>query len=162
MKTNVALVGGTFDPLTNGHVSLIKRASNLFETVYVSICRNADKNCMFSLQERYEILCTAFSENSNIVPIIHDGLIADLAKEKNAVIVKGLRYSSDFDYEHLQAESNYMIGEVETIFLASHPDEMFITSSLVRELIKANKDFSLYVPEKTVATIKSYLKNKEK
>lgn len=161
MKKTVAVVGGTFDPITIGHEAFIKRAENLFETVYVSICCNSEKNCMFSLEERLEMISSAFKNDNNVVPIVHNGLIADLAKEKNAVILKGLRYSSDFDYEHIQAESNYMINGTETIFLSSHADDTFITSSLVRELIKANKPFEAFVSKAVSEKIKYYLQNKD-
>ena len=158
MKNKVAVVGGTFDPITVGHESFIRRALELFDTVYISICCNSEKSCMFNLEQRLEMISSAFAGEKKIIPIIHTGLIADLAKEKNAVIVKGLRYSSDFDYEHLQAESNYLINGTETIFLSSHSNETFITSSLVRELVKANKPFDSFVSKDVAEKIKLYTK----
>ncbi len=157
MKANVAIVGGTFDPITVGHEALIRRTAELFEVVYVTICVNSEKKCFFDLNKRLEILKQTFKDDENIIPAIHEGLIADFAKEKNAVIIKGLRYSSDFDYEHLQAESNFMINGVETLFLPSRGDCTFITSSLIRELIKAGKSFEKYVPRKAFGTIESYI-----
>ena len=161
MNKRIAIIGGTFDPITIGHESFVRRALELFDLVYVSICCNAEKNCMFSLQQRLEMLSVAFEGEDRIVPIIHNGLIADLAKEKSAVIVKGLRYSSDFDYEHLQAESNYLINGTETIFLSSHSNETFITSSLIRELLKANKPFESFVSNGVAEKIKLFVQNKE-
>lgn len=161
MKKNIAVVGGTFDPITIGHEAFVRRATELFDTVYISICCNADKSCMFNAQQRLEMLSSAFENDENIVPILHEGLIADLAKEKNAVIVKGLRYASDFDYEHLQAESNYMINGTETVFLSSHADETFITSSLVRELIKAKKPYERFVSKKVFEKIRLFTTNKD-
>lgn len=158
MKNKVAVVGGTFDPITVGHESFIRRALELFDTVYISICCNSEKSCMFTLEQRLEMISSAFAGEEKVIPIIHTGLIADLAKEKNAVIVKGLRYSSDFDYEHLQAESNYLINGTETIFLSSHSNETFITSSLVRELLKVNKPFDSFVSKGVAEKIKLYTK----
>jgi pantetheine-phosphate adenylyltransferase len=158
MKKKVALVGGTFDPITKGHESLVKRALELFDTVYISICLNSEKKCMFTDEERYEMLCAAFSDKENVIPVIYNGLISDLAKEKEAVIVKGLRFSSDFDYEHLQAESNYLINGTETVFLSSHSEDMFVTSSLVRELIKNKKPVDDYVSDAVLKKIKKYSK----
>ncbi len=158
MKKDVAIVAGTFDPLTLGHETLIKRVAELFSKVYVVIGVNCEKNTMFDLKDRFEMLSLVFKEEDNIEPIFYDGLIADVAKEKNAVIVKGLRYSSDFDYEHLQAESNFMINGVETLFLASHSEDTFVTSSLVRELIKAGKPIEKYVPDAVAYRIKSIIR----
>ncbi len=155
---NIAVFGGTFDPITLGHEAIIRRAADLFSKVYVAMCPNSAKTTMFDLNFRYELLKAAFIHENNIIPIIHNGLIADFAESKDAVIVKGLRYSSDFDYEHLQAESNYMISNIETVFLSSRKDDTFITSTLVRELIKANKDFTPYVSDAVANRIKQFIR----
>ncbi len=161
MKKKTVIVGGTFDPITIGHESLVRRALELFDTVYIAICVNSEKNCMFTVEERYDMLCDTFSSDTNVIPVVHYGLISDFAKSKGAVILKGLRYSSDFDYEHLQAESNYMINGVETVFLSSHSEDMFVTSSLVRELIKAQKPIDKYVSDAVFKKIKNIFQNKQ-
>ncbi len=154
MDKKIAVVAGSFDPITKGHEALIRRTAKLFDEVIVAICVNDDKKYMFDVQKRLEMIKSAFCDDKRIIPMVHQGLVADLAKEKDAVIVKGLRYAADFDYEHLQAESNYLINGVETLFLPSRSDEMFITSSLVRELVKANKPFNPFVSEKVAEIIK--------
>ena len=161
MIKRTAVVAGSFDPITIGHEELIKRTSSLFEKVIVAICVNSEKKYMFNESQRFEMISDAFSGDSKIVPVIHEGLVADLALKNNAVIFKGLRFYSDFDYEHIQSESNYMINGVETIFLPSRSNEMFITSSLIRELIKADKEFDSFVSEKVSEKIKKIISEKK-
>ena len=155
-----ALVPGSYDPITIGHEAVIKRTAQIFEKVIVAICTNPEKKYTFTGEERLQMLKAAFADFENISVVFFDGLVSDLAQSYDAVIVKGLRTASDFDYEHLQSESNYMINGSETLFMPSRANEMFVSSTLVRELIKGKKDFSPYVSKGVYKIITEIINNK--
>ena len=145
---SVALIPGTFDPITVGHEDLIQRASMLFDEVIVCVFTNSAKNTMFTPEERYEFLCAVADNYRNVRADLFTGLLADYAIEHRCdVIIKGARSGTDFDYEFaLSAINRELAPMVETIILPSRCELSHISSTMVRELIKYGKDYAPFVP----------------
>ena len=148
----IAVCPGSFDPITNGHLAVIRRASRLFDKVIVVVMANFRKPVgLFSVDERVELIkrCTADIENVDVD--FYGGLLADYAREKGAVaIVKGLRAVSDFEDEFQQALTNKQLNpEVETIFITAEAEHMYLSSSLVKQIgeLGANIDMSKFEPQ---------------
>ncbi len=144
----IAVCPGSFDPVTLGHIDVIERAAELFDKVIVVVMANSSKKSLFSVDERVELIKRCFSRD-NIEVDTYGGLLVDYVKEKNAVaIVKGLRAMSDFDYEFQQALTNKsLLPQAETVFLAAKGKNMFLSSSMVKEVCSLNGDISRFVPE---------------
>lgn len=144
----IAICPGSFDPITNGHLDIIRRAAKLFDHVEVAVLQNSSKKCVFSVEERVEMIRDGIAELPNVSASSFDGLLVDYAKKKGATaIVKGLRAVSDFDYEFQMALFNKEINaEVETIFLTTSPEHMYLSSSVVREMAAHGGDTSRFVP----------------
>jgi pantetheine-phosphate adenylyltransferase len=147
MKT--AIYPGTFDPLTFGHMDIIARASQLFDHLIIAVAQSSSKNPLFSLEKRMAIIRQTYAGSKNIEVVELDGLLAKFAMTKKAqFIVRGLRSSSDFDYEFQLAGMNHRLNkEIETIFLRTSEHYAFISSTLVREIAKLGGDVSEFVPE---------------
>ena len=145
----IAVFPGSFDPITTGHVDLIKRAAPLFDKIIVAIGINSQKKYLFSLEQRLDWLNKVFAQNDNIFVDDYEGLTADYCKQVSAsYLVRGLRNSSDFEYEKTISQINNIVGEgIETVFLISKPEFSHISSSIVRELIKGKGDVSAFVPK---------------
>lgn len=145
----IAVCPGSFDPITNGHLDIIKRASLLFDKVVVLVSINPSKNCSFTQEERVEMIkeCTQSMENVSVDTF--SGLLADYVKDNNAcAIVKGLRAVSDFEYEFQQSLANKNINpNAETVFLTTSAEFMFLSSSLVKQIALFGGDISDFVPE---------------
>lgn len=143
----IAVCPGSFDPVTLGHVDIIERAAQLFDKVIVVVSSNSEKKPMFTLEERMDLVSRSV-KSENIEVDSHDGLLVDYAREKNAVaIIKGLRAVSDFDYEFQQALTNKsLLPEIETVFLAAKGANMFLSSSMVKEVCTLGGDVSQFVP----------------
>lgn len=150
-----AIVPGTFDPITNGHLDVIKRASKIFDEVVVAVALSAKKNTLFPLEKRVEMAKEAVSGLPNATAIGFDGLLTDLAWEQNAhCLVKGLRAITDFEYEFQMAAMNWQLHRnVETCFIMSPPEYMFLSSSIVRELASMHGDFRRFVPPNVVPAL---------
>lgn len=152
---------GSFDPLTNGHLDIIKRASKLFDKLIVGVLHNDAKRAIFSMEERVELIrkCTANIENVEVA--MFDGLLVDFVKKNNAAaIVKGLRAVSDYEYELQMAMLNKHIDrEVETIFLMADIQNSFLSSSVVKDLAKHGGDITGLVPEEIKDDITVKLRN---
>jgi pantetheine-phosphate adenylyltransferase len=144
-----ALCPGTFDPVTNGHLDIIGRASQTFETVVVGALENPSKRPMFTLEERVAMLKEACSGMSNVAVVSFRGLLVDLARsqEGDAAIVKGLRAVSDYEYEIQMAQMNHRLAGVETLFMPTSPKWSFLSSSLVKEVAQLGGDVSGLVPD---------------
>lgn len=144
----IAICPGSFDPVTLGHIDIIERAAELFDKVIVLVTGNSMKSPMFSLDERMELIKRSVSKE-NIEVDTYNGLLVNYAKEKNAVaIVKGLRAVSDFDYEFQQALTNKsLLPDIETVFLTAKGKNMFLSSSMVKEVCKLDGDISRFVPQ---------------
>lgn len=143
-----AVYPGSFDPVTNGHVDIIQRASALFDEVIVAVSTNIDKHPMFSKDERIEMLVVACSHLSNVIVDGFDGLLVRYAEERNAdAIVKGLRALSDFEFEFGMALMNRRLeSRVETVFLMTNSDYSFLSSSMVKEVARFGGPVSGLVP----------------
>lgn len=145
----IAIYPGTFDPITNGHLDIIKRASNLFEKLIVAVAQSKDKSPIFSLDERVAMAKTALADYDNLEVVGFNSLLTDLLKKYNArVVIRGLRAVSDFEYEFMLAGMNRkLMPEIEAIYLMPSEQYMFLSSSFVREVAKLKGDVSEFVPE---------------
>ncbi len=143
-----AIYPGTFDPITDGHIDLIARASRLFHKVIVAVAVNQGKTPLFSLEERVELAEEVTSQFSNVRIIGFSNLLVDCAKEQQAnVVLRGLRAVSDFEYEFQLAGMNRRLSpELETMFLTPAEQYEFISSSMIREIAKLKGDVSSFVP----------------
>ncbi len=146
MKTVVC--PGSFDPVTNGHLDIIERASALFDRVLVVVMVNAAKNPLFTTEQRVDMLRRSTAHLPNVTVDSYDGLLASYAKQQGAtVIVKGLRALSDFEYEFQMALTNRELNHnLETVFLTATDDKMYLSSSLVKQVAQYGEDVSAFVP----------------
>ena len=153
------LYPGTFDPITNGHLDVIKRALNLFDKVVVAIAKNEQKKPFFSLEKRKQLALLATQNLGNVQIITFDFLLVDLARQMNInTVIRGLRAVSDFEYElQLNYANSALWKEFETIFLMPHLQNAFISSSIVRSVNEHGGDLSNLVPK----IIIPYMKDKE-
>ena len=156
----VALCPGSFDPVTNGHVDVIERAAKLFDKVIVVVLVNKGKNPIFTAEQRVEFLKKSLAHLDNVEVDVDSGLLANYAKEKNAVaIVKGLRAVTDFEYEFQMALTNKKLNEnVETLFLTTNMEYMCLSSSVVREVASFGGDISQFVPNAIREDIQKYFR----
>ena len=139
---------GTFDPVTNGHIDIVGRASTLFDEVVVAVGVNKSKRRLFSAEERIEMLEKVCTEFDNVTVDGFDGLLTTFCEERGiGAIVKGLRAASDFDYELQMAQMNASLAEVETVFVPTSPEYSFLASSLVKEVAAFGGDVSTLVPD---------------
>jgi pantetheine-phosphate adenylyltransferase len=142
-----AICPGSFDPVTNGHLDIIGRASALYDQVVVGVLVNSHKKCLFSIDERMELLQVAAAEFPNIIVDSFDGLLVDYCKQHDiTVVIKGLRAVSDFDYELQMAQMNLELAGIETLFMTTNPLYSFLSSSLVKEVARFGGDVSAHVP----------------
>ncbi len=144
-----AIYPGTFDPVTNGHLDLVARASRLYDRVIIAVAENRGKAPLFSIQERVELAKKVTDKFANVEVIGFNNLLVDCAKEQNAnVILRGLRAVSDFEFEFQLAGMNRRLSpELETVFLTPAEQYEFISSSMIREIARLNGDVSSFVPE---------------
>lgn len=148
MHTKV-ICPGSFDPVTLGHIDIITRASKMFDCVVVGVLNNLAKSPMFTTTERIALLEKATQGLPNVEIVGFDGLLADYAREQGiTAIVKGLRAVSDFEYEFQQALTNKKLNpELETVFLTSSSEFMYLSSSMVKQVASLGGDISSFVPE---------------
>jgi pantetheine-phosphate adenylyltransferase len=145
----IAIYPGSFDPVTNGHLDLIARATKIFDKIYVAVAINSEKSSLFSSEEKVKLLKTACKQHQNKVePIFFDGLIVDAAEQLNATaIIRGLRAISDFEYELQMALINRDLNSTcETIFMTPNPKYTFVSSSIIKDIVRHNGDVTAYVP----------------
>ena len=151
MTTRRAVCPGSFDPVTNGHLDIIGRASRLYDEVVVAVLINKTKSSLFSVEERVQLLKECTSEYSNVRVDSFHGLIVDFCRENDIqVIAKGLRAVSDFDYELKMAQMNNGLSNVETLFMPTSPLYSFLSSSLVKEVATFGGDVSGLVPDQVL------------
>ena len=143
-----AVCPGTFDPVTNGHLDIVHRASALFDEVVVAVGTNVSKSRLFTPDERIEMMRRACAELANVSVEGFTGLVTTFCAEHDvAAIVKGLRAAGDFDYELQMAQMNSSLTGVETVFLPASPERGFVSSSLVKEVAGFGGDVSPFVPD---------------
>lgn len=150
-----AIFPGSFDPITNGHFDIIKRGVSLFDEIIVAIGVNAEKKYMFSLEERKRFIEEAFKEEPKVKVITYSGLTIDLCKKENAeFILRGLRNPADFEFEKAIAHTNRSLSKIETVFLLTAAGTSFISSSIVRDVLRNGGDISTLVPEAVFKKVK--------
>lgn len=162
MNNRIAVYPGSFDPVTNGHIDIIDRASRIFDLVYVAVIRNPEKKPLFGIDERVKMLRESLKRRKNIKIGSFDGLLVDYARSIRAKsIIRGLRAVSDFDYEFQMALTNRkMDPAMETIFLMTDYRFSYLSSSLIKEISRLGGDLNGMVPRNVQKMLKS-LKEKE-
>ncbi|MUU79723.1 pantetheine-phosphate adenylyltransferase [Winogradskyella endarachnes] len=143
-----ALFPGSFDPITNGHYDIIKRGIKLFDEVVVAIGINAEKKYMFSLEQRKKFIEDAFKDEPKVKVVTYTGLTIDFCEKIDAkFILRGLRNPADFEFEKAIAHTNRRLSKIETVFLLTAAKTSFISSSIVRDVLRNNGDYTVLVPE---------------
>ena len=146
-----ALFPGSFDPITNGHYDIILRGIKLFDEVIVAIGINSEKNYMFSIEERQSFIEKAFENEPKVKVVTYKGLTIDFCKAIDAqFILRGLRNPADFEFEKAIAHTNRKLSKIETVFLLTAAKTSFISSSIVRDVIRNNGDYTVLVPKSVV------------
>lgn len=147
MNKKIAVFPGSFDPLTLGHLDVIQRGLTLFDQLIIAIGVNTEKKYMFPLEERVAILTDTFKEENKIKIHTYSGLTVDFCQEIGAhFILRGLRNPADFEFEKAIAHTNRKLTEIETVFLLTSSGKSYISSSIVRDVIRHKGDFSVLVP----------------
>jgi len=155
-----AIYPGSFDPITNGHIDVIKRASRIFDRVSIAVSQNINKESFLSEKEKIEAINISLEGLNNVEVIAFDSLLVEFAKKINAqIILRGLRAVSDFEYEFQLAGMNkHLDKNIETFFLTPSEEFSNISSSLVREILMLGGDISSFVPQKVEKILLSKLK----
>ena len=143
-----AIFPGSFDPITLGHYDIIKRSLPLFDEIVIAIGINADKRCMFSLEDRKRFIEETFGDVPSISIVTYEGLTIDLCKKLKAnFILRGLRNPADFEFEKAIAHTNRKLSKIETVFLLTAAQTSYISSSIVRDVIRNGGQYELLVPD---------------
>ncbi|MEH6772156.1 pantetheine-phosphate adenylyltransferase [Maribacter arcticus] len=143
-----AIFPGSFDPLTLGHHDIIMRGITLFDEIIIAIGKNANKKYMFSLEKRMQFIEEAFKDEASIKVKTYQGLTVDFCKKEDAnFILRGLRNPGDFEFEKAIAHTNRKLSEIETVFLLTSSGKSYISSSIVRDVIRNNGDYTGLVPD---------------
>ena len=143
----IAVFPGSFDPITLGHYDIIKRSIPLFDKIIVAIGVNADKKYMFSLEDRKRFIEESFADEPSISVVVYEGLTIDLCKKMNAkFILRGLRNPADFEFEKAIAHTNRKLSKIETVFLLTASNTSYISSSIVRDVLRNGGEYELLVP----------------
>ena len=163
MNNVIAVCPGSFDPVTVGHLDIITRAANMFSKVIVLVSTNSNKSPLFTTEERVSMLKAATVNLNNVVIDSYDGLLADYTKKVNAgAIVKGLRAMSDFEYEFQMALTNKKLNpDTETIFLTTKAENMYLSSSMVKQIATMGGDISDFIPPVIHKAVLSRLNRKD-
>lgn len=159
--TGIAIYPGTFDPVTRGHIDICERALKMFDKVVIGVADSLAKEPFFDIDERCQMLETAFADNDRISVKRFSGLLIDFARECSAeVIIRGLRAISDFEYEVQLAGMNRSLApEIETVFLTAAQRYAFVSSSLVREIARLDGDVSEFLHPDTLQHLTTKLQN---
>ena len=148
MKNSLAICPGSFDPITLGHLDIIHRAAAMFDKLVVVVMTNVNKKCAFTPEERRDLILKTVQDIPNVEVDLYDGLLAEYAKKRNAcAIIKGLRAMSDFEYEFQMALANKKLNpQVETLFLTTSAQNMYLSSSMVKQIANMGGDITEFVP----------------
>ena len=159
MTKKIAIYPGSFDPITNGHIDLIKRASKLFDEVIVGITQNTKKSAFLTIEERINLSSKILKDIDNVKVLSFSTLLVDFAQAQNAqVILRGLRAVSDFEYEfQLSGMNKHLNSNIETLFMTPAEQYANISSSLVREILSLGGDISHFVPSSVETLLKERL-----
>ena len=146
---NIAIYPGSFDPITNGHLDILKSGAEIFEKVIIAVSYNANKKGFLTIDERVRLIQESVKDFPNVEVDSFEGLTVEYAKKRGAsVLLRGLRTSFDFEYEmQLSQTNNKLFNEIKTVFLITKPEYNFISSSCVREILLNKGDISGFVPE---------------
>ena len=157
-----AIYPGTFDPVTNGHIDIIKRAQEIFSEVVVAVAHNPHKKPLFSVKERVAMLKKATAELRGITIVDFDGLVVDYAaRHKAKVLVRGLRMLSDFEYEFQMALTNRKLApDIETIFMMPHESYSYLSAKLLKEAVSLGADTTCFVPDFVEKALRGKLRKK--
>lgn len=143
-----AIFPGSFDPLTLGHFDIITRGVTLFDELIIAIGINAEKQYMFTLEQRMQFITEAFAKETKIQVLTYEGLTVDFCKKMDAnFILRGLRNPADFEFEKAIAHTNRKLSEIETVFLLTSSGKSYISSSIVRDVIRHGGDYTGLVPD---------------
>lgn len=147
----IAVFAGSFDPITRGHEDIVLQAMPLFDEIIIAIGVNIDKKCAFPLEKRIKWIENTFAEYPKVKLVSYQGLTVDFCREMNAsFIIRGLRNTTDFEYESVIAEANKKLNPaVETVFFLANPELRCVSSTVVRDIIKNGGDLTSFIPEKS-------------
>ena len=160
----IALYPGSFDPITNGHLDVLERASRMFDEVVIAVLNHPTKKPFLDVQTRVSLIKEAVNNFKNVKVDFFDGLTVDYARKIGAkFLIRGLRTITDFEYEVQLCQTNQVIAhEIDTVFLSTRPEHNFISSSIVRELSSHNTDISKFVRENVVEYLNKMNKTQER
>ncbi|TVR05212.1 MAG: pantetheine-phosphate adenylyltransferase [Deltaproteobacteria bacterium] len=153
--SRIAIYPGSFDPITEGHVSIVNRGLAVADQIIVAVARNVSKTALFPLKERIDMVTETFAHNPRVRVDTFDGLLVEYARSRNArIILRGLRAVADFEYEYQMANMNRRLAEgVETVFLMASPDTFYVSSRLVKEVAALGGDITGLVPEPVLSRL---------
>ena len=153
----IAIYPGSFDPITNGHLDILKSGSEIFDKVIIAVSYNMNKKTFLSVDERVDLIRQSVADLKNVEVDTYDGLTVEYAKSKGAdILLRGLRTSFDFEYELQLSQTNNMLdSNIKTVFLITKPEYSFISSSMVREVLTNGGDISKFVPKNIYNYFKS-------
>lgn len=156
MNRHIAIYPGSFDPFTNGHLDIVHRGLEIFDTVIIAVARNSEKNSLFSVDERIDMIARLVENNPRVLVETFEGLLVDYVVSKEArVILRGLRAVTDFEFEFQLAQMNHTVCEqVETLFMMTTPECAYLSSSIVKEVGRLNGDISKFVPPLVLKELK--------
>jgi len=160
-RTNIAVYPGTFDPVTYGHIDIVKRAAKIFDKVIIAVAHNDQKSPLFTSEERVIMVKDAVKSLKNVIVDDFDCLAVDYVKSRGAhVMIRGLRMISDFEYEFQMALTNRKLSEgIETIFMMPNESYSYISSKLIKEAASLGADVKKFIPKKAQILLKKKLKN---
>ncbi|MCI6692751.1 MULTISPECIES: pantetheine-phosphate adenylyltransferase [unclassified Clostridium] len=152
---NIAIYPGSFDPITNGHLDIISRGAKIYDKVIVAVLVNMDKNCLFTIEERVDLIKRVTKNIDNVEVLSFDGLLVDFAKMHNSrVILKGLRTMSDFEYEFQMALMNSKLdSDIETVFMMTSSEFSYVSSSSVKQVAKFGGNIKGLVPDELISEL---------